>query len=537
MAEDTGLIKPSYTRILTKRLIMAVSVFCLLLLTGIIYLENSYNVYLSSCIQNAGYTISSFIKDGEYNNRYEAMHRILLMESRAPSTGFMQEGNVNILVGVIKVTKDDLIHDYICTEDGYFIELTKDYTSVVYGNSDSQELRDLYMLTQDNGVSGIYFTRCATDSKDIFYPIQALNLTRTETDDGVTYTQISHSEYTVPREPGLITQSILRPDSSSHSTWRQEKPMEYYGSPNIKLTYELLTNIKMGDEIPNDKYTYISSVTRFNNVYDIVLVGIKRSPFEIIGLMEPVYQVSIYIFFPVLFIALIILALMLSRSKYSKLESDYRVYESQIQMTRSMAHDLKTPLAALSGYAENMASESDIEKRNYYAGKIEDNAHSMANIIDKILQFSKTADEYKLTNESLDVKTIASDCLLRTDNEARTKDLTVNITGTKVLKADRMLFTQALSNLTDNAVKYSKEGTTINIFIGDKTLTITNIPSSPLTKKADELLKPFVRDDESRNITKGTGLGLAIAQRDLSLLGMDLGLKCDNDLFTVTIRY
>ena len=77
----------------------------------------------------------------------------------------------------------------------------------------------------------------------------------------------------------------------------------------------------------------------------------------------------------------------------------------------------------------------------------------------------------------------------------------------------------------------------INIFIGDKTLTITNIPSSPLTKKADELLKPFVRDDESRNITKGTGLGLAIAQRDLSLLGMDLSLKCDNDLFTVTIRY
>lgn len=530
------MTKPSYRKILVRNLITAFIIFVLSVSSLAVYIQQTYNRYISSAVQNAGYEIANSIKDAKYSNGCEALHRLLLQQSKAESLSVMEDPYCDVLVGVIKITDDNIIHHYICTDEGFFIELKKGSYERVLGNSDSSELRQLYNEAEASD-KAVFFTKILADDNDVFYPYKAITGLYASDEDGNTVFResIEHDfNTTVPK--GLLINSISSP-SENKPILKQVKPMEYLPSPNIKLTYGLLYKVRSGEDIASGSYSYISTIEKYNGQFDIALEGIKRSPVEIIVLLKPSIRFGIYITLPVLALILIFIAILLAHKRYSKLESDYLVYESQIQMTRSMAHDLKTPLAALAGYAENIASESDETKRNYYARKIEDNAHSMAELVSSILQFSKTANEYKLTKESINIKNLITDCFARLEPQCKDKELKIDVKGDAAITTDKLLFEQSINNLTDNAVKYSKEKTTVTIEIAGNSLTVTNTPSSPLKKKPDELLKPFVRDDDSRNITKGTGLGLAIVQRNLSLLGMKIKLKTDKDLFTVIVLY
>lgn len=533
------MTKPSYRKILAKDLLVVFIIIAAVAGSFCFYLEQTYNQYMSSQVQAAGYIIANSIMNNKYNNGCEALHRMLLEVSGSDSLPYMQGENTDVLVGVIRTTKSNAINNYICTDEGYFIELSigTNKAQVVLGNSDNTELKELYAQT-DNGNYGVYFTQVLKDQEDRFYPQKAqIYNSYADAEGNISYQLIGESDYPYIASSSLEIVNISSKTNIIRSYWTQDKPMQYIPSPDTRLTYELLSEVKYGSVIENNKNTFVTSINKYSTQYDIFLKGISRTPFGIISMMPPAARLWIYISFPLMSFFLIILAFILARKKYSRLEADHRIYESQIQMTRSMAHDLKTPLAALTGYAENMASESDEDKRNYYAGKIEDNAHSMASLINSILQFSKTADEYKIKSEDIEIKSLVSDCITRLEPAIKDKGLKIEITGDKTLSTDRLLLEQSINNLTDNAVKYGKEDSMITIEIGNSSLTITNIPSKPLSKEPEELLKPFVRDDESRNITKGTGLGLAIVQRDLSLLGMKLKLKINKDLFTVTVLY
>ncbi len=96
-----------------------------------------------------------------------------------------------------------------------------------------------------------------------------------------------------------------------------------------------------------------------------------------------------------------------------------------------------------------------------------------------------------------------------------------------------------LDNLFVNILKYAMPGTRVYTDIAEEngtvTLSISNISKAELGISGDELMERFVRGDASRN-TEGSGLGLSIAQSLMQLMGGDLIISVDGDMFKAVLK-
>ena len=106
--------------------------------------------------------------------------------------------------------------------------------------------------------------------------------------------------------------------------------------------------------------------------------------------------------------------------------------------------------------------------------------------------------------------------------------------------SDGRLLWRVFDNLLNNACKYSQPGTRVYINLenqDDKAVIIfKNVSKTQLNISPDELMERFVRGDSSRN-TEGSGLGLNIAQSLTEILGGEMSLQIDGDLFKVTLTF
>lgn len=214
----------------------------------------------------------------------------------------------------------------------------------------------------------------------------------------------------------------------------------------------------------------------------------------------------------------------------------YQFYEYRSQMVDAMAHDLKTPMAAISAYAENLSNHIGTDKQEYYAGKFEEKVAQMNRIVNDILEFSKSEKQsFAITKENVDI----DDVILKviSDNEHIISERSLKIDHDRksvTVKTDENLFRQALANLIGNAVLYSREGSVIDIACDGKTLTITNDFDEEIIGGKD-LRQPFVKGSNTRG-SHGTGLGLAIAKNNLAMLGYKLEIKHGDGKFVASVK-
>ena len=247
----------------------------------------------------------------------------------------------------------------------------------------------------------------------------------------------------------------------------------------------------------------------------------------------------------------LVVALVISILRYSKAKAVWDVFDYQKKTTEAMAHDLKTPLATISAYAEKLedqittvqegdhpeVSSFDVEKATVNAAKIRENVSEMNSMLEGILEFSKTDRSNRtVKKEKVDlrelVETSASKCKVIFEK----RGITVKIEGEEVsLTTDRDLLLQAIDNLFTNCGKYAQVSSVVEVTIDPKTLSIRNRTSEPVSN-VEELKKPFVKGEKARG-QNGTGLGLAIADNNLKLLGYSLGLKSDDEKFIATITF
>ena len=214
----------------------------------------------------------------------------------------------------------------------------------------------------------------------------------------------------------------------------------------------------------------------------------------------------------------------------------YEIFEYRRKMIDAMAHDLKTPMAAISAYAENLSNHIGTDKQDYYAGKIEEKVALMNKMVNDMLEFSKSENKSAvITKSDVDLGELISGII--SDNEHAITERSLKINCEKhsvVIKTDKKLFEQAVSNLINNAVLYSKEGTTIDIAYDTGSITISNISAEKL-ENVESLKQAFSKGSLSRG-SKGTGLGLAIADNNLAMLKYKLDIKSDGDKFIATVK-
>lgn len=243
------------------------------------------------------------------------------------------------------------------------------------------------------------------------------------------------------------------------------------------------------------------------------------------------------------FALLLVLTCMAARIRYVKAKAAYDMRCYRIETTNAMAHDLKTPLTAISGYAENLLAQVQVDKREYYARAILSNISYMDQMIHDILELSKSEDiRQTLTLEQIRLAVFTEDALDSFRHLAKERQLVITVSGDGTVRTDRSLFRSMLENLISNAVKYAAEGSEIRIAIdkpphrpGKVCLKVINSLPAPLEKPISELVKPYVKGDDSRGSRQGSGVGLAIVENAAAKLRYRISYDITGDTFSVSI--
>lgn len=230
---------------------------------------------------------------------------------------------------------------------------------------------------------------------------------------------------------------------------------------------------------------------------------------------------------------LLFLAFLYSWRKNVLNKADYAFEDYQKDLTNNLAHDLKTPLAAIGGYAENLLSMGGDEKQQKYLRSILDNVAYTDSMISKTLELN-SGNMKKPEKTKFDIRQLAESALEKYSVQLDERGIDTAIEGNMEVCTDRDMMTSAVENLVSNAVKYTRNDGDIKIYMNKGEFKITNDVSENIDTR--DLTKPFVRGDKNRSGRSGSGLGLAIADKALTSCGYVLELDCTDRLFTAMIR-
>jgi signal transduction histidine kinase len=232
-------------------------------------------------------------------------------------------------------------------------------------------------------------------------------------------------------------------------------------------------------------------------------------------------HIIVYILSLLALIILEALAVFTMRKVYSNRMS----YELMRQdLTRSIAHDLKTPLAVTKAYTENW-EYIDEKDRHEYTEKLNAEVDNMAAMINNMLNMSKLDSEKDLKLEEVELYAMTSAIYERmkpliAERGLKAKLITDVIGGKYYVKADPKMIKIAIGNFITNAVKYAESKVEIKLLGKDKKVTfmVTNDGEGISKKEIKRIWEPFYKTDKARTDRMGSsGMGLAINSSILRL--------------------
>ena len=220
---------------------------------------------------------------------------------------------------------------------------------------------------------------------------------------------------------------------------------------------------------------------------------------------------------------------------FNSRKRNYEIFEYRRKMTDAMAHDLKTPMAAILTYAENLENHTGADKQEFYVSKISEKVWQMNKMVNSMLDFSRGENSAVTVKKSpVDIGAVLADAIAENEHEITKRGLSVDYEKKSVtVNTDKDLFFQAIGNLINNAALYAKESSTITVTCEPGKIVISNVAAEAV-EDASAMKQPFAKGSESRK-NMGSGLGLAIAENNLVLLGYKLDVKGEDGKFVVTV--
>lgn len=187
----------------------------------------------------------------------------------------------------------------------------------------------------------------------------------------------------------------------------------------------------------------------------------------------------------------------------------------------NVSHELKTPLTAVSGFAETLLDDTiPPAQRQRFVETIRDNAMRMQRIVDDLLDLSRIeSGGWRPNVTSVDVSAVIASVIAEVGVRATTKglQLVTDIASDAVrLEADPTAIRQVVANLVENAVQYTSSGSVTlrtRAQSGMVRLDVVDTGVGIAAEHLPRIFERFYRVDAGRSrVQGGTGLGLAIVR-------------------------
>ena len=235
------------------------------------------------------------------------------------------------------------------------------------------------------------------------------------------------------------------------------------------------------------------------------------------------------------FAAAVFIAALLCWKKNVFNRSMYAFEDYQRDLTNSLAHDLKTPLTAIEGYAENLLDGMlTEEEKTKYLNSIVNSVRYTDKIILDTLELNTLESRSGNKKEEFGLREIGEKAFEKYKPILEENGIKLSFEGDSQVCADKKAVERIIENLVSNAVKYTEKGGSIKVAADKKHIAITNT----VRKKLDvsKLKQPFVKSDSSRSGLNGNGLGLAIADKTASHIDGRLSVSCTDKEFTAELK-
>lgn len=202
------------------------------------------------------------------------------------------------------------------------------------------------------------------------------------------------------------------------------------------------------------------------------------------------------------------------------------------EFTANVSHELKTPLQSIMGSAEllenGLVKADDVPK---FIGRIRSEAARLVTLIEDIIRLSQLDESTDFPLEDADIYEIAKDEAEMLSLTAQKRNVTISVKGkSTVIHAPKQLLHEIIYNLCDNAIKYNKEGGSVEVSVGESDnnviLSVSDTGIGITLDNQSRVFERFYRVDKSHSKeTGGTGLGLSIVKHTVQYLNGKISLE------------
>jgi signal transduction histidine kinase/ActR/RegA family two-component response regulator len=209
---------------------------------------------------------------------------------------------------------------------------------------------------------------------------------------------------------------------------------------------------------------------------------------------------------------------------------------AKTEFLSSMSHELRSPLNAILGFAQLLASDAapQTESQKESTGQILQAGWYLLDLINEILDLALIeSGKLLLSLEPMSLDDVMLECQSMIDPQAQKYDVTMNFRAMVTpcfVRADRTRVKQILLNLLSNAIKYNRAGGTVVVECVLKSperlrISVRDTGAGLAADKLSQLFQPFNRLGQQAGGEEGTGIGLVMTKRLTELMGGVIGVE------------
>lgn len=211
----------------------------------------------------------------------------------------------------------------------------------------------------------------------------------------------------------------------------------------------------------------------------------------------------------------------------------------------NISHDLRTPLTSILGYLELLNEEELTSEQKEIISVVKRRSLGLKDLIEQLYEYTRLENkEYNIKIEKIDLYKVLQEHILEFYMEFEKKNIDFKLNMSKEAKpiwinGDIKCIKRILTNLTNNALKYTNGEAEVNLKVKGNTASFTYITTRGSLTDYDikHIFDRFYKKDLSRSVSNSSGLGLTITRIFTERMGGDIYAHGDDEYLYIVCSF